>query len=189
MSKAGGSKSVVAPPALYNTPLFIAAAHSFTRHGTGQSLLEAKLRAIDAAPSSVCMETFTFGNSKIGRRFRSVPAAAAERACGLSWMRSDRWGWDATISTNWWRPAGQCAGSMNCAWRRSRSGTTARFFAGWIPNWQRSSCRRGTSAPAARSGAGRACRCAVWSRCWSDPSPRPDLFPRSGTGSSAQSRR
>jgi len=59
-------------------------AHSFTWHGTGQSLLEAKLRAIDAARSSVCMETFTFRNSDIGDRFRDALAAprGAGRACG-----------------------------------------------------------------------------------------------------------
>ena len=57
----------------------MAEAHSFTWHGTGQSLLEAKLRAVDAARSSVCMETFTFRNSDVGLRFRSALAAAARR--------------------------------------------------------------------------------------------------------------
>ena len=52
-------------------------AHSFTWHGTGRSLLEAKLRAIDAACSSVRMETFTFRNSDIGGRFREALAAAS----------------------------------------------------------------------------------------------------------------
>jgi len=51
----------------------------FTWHGTGQSLLEAKLRAIDAARSSVCLETFIFRNSDVGLRFRSALAAAARR--------------------------------------------------------------------------------------------------------------
>lgn len=41
----------------------MADAHSFTWHGTGQNLLESRLRAIDAARSSVCMETFTFRDS------------------------------------------------------------------------------------------------------------------------------
>ena len=57
----------------------MADAHSFTWHGTGQSLLEAKLRAIEAARSSVCMETFTFRDSDVGLRFRSALAAAARR--------------------------------------------------------------------------------------------------------------
>ena len=53
--------------------------HRFTWHGTGQSLLEAKLRAIDEARSSVRMETFTFSSSDVGRRFRDALAAAARR--------------------------------------------------------------------------------------------------------------
>ncbi len=53
--------------------------HSFTWHGTGQKLLEAKLRAIDAARSSVCMETFIFRDSDVGLRFRSALAMAARR--------------------------------------------------------------------------------------------------------------
>ena len=57
----------------------MADAHSFTWHGTGQSLLEAKLRAIDAARSSVCLETFIFRDSDVGHRFRSALAAAARR--------------------------------------------------------------------------------------------------------------
>ena len=54
----------------------MAEAHSFTWHGTGQSLLEAKLRAIHAARLSVCLETFIFKNSEVGHRFRSALAAA-----------------------------------------------------------------------------------------------------------------
>ncbi|MBK8475038.1 MAG: hypothetical protein IPL39_01665 [Opitutaceae bacterium] len=53
--------------------------HRFTWHGTGQNLLEAKLRAIDGARSSVCMETFYFSDSDIGHRFQSALAAAARR--------------------------------------------------------------------------------------------------------------
>lgn len=62
---------------MHNHPADMADAHSFTWHGTGQSLLEAKLRAVDAARSSVCMETFTFRDSDVGLRFRSALAAAA----------------------------------------------------------------------------------------------------------------
>ena len=57
----------------------MAEVHSFTWHGTGQSLLEAKLRAIAAARSSVCLETFIFRDSDVGLRFRSALAAAARR--------------------------------------------------------------------------------------------------------------
>ncbi len=57
----------------------MADAHSFTWHGTGQGLLDAKLRAIDGAQSSVCLETFTFRDSDIGRRFRDALTAAARR--------------------------------------------------------------------------------------------------------------
>jgi len=57
----------------------MADAHRFTWHGSGRSLLEAKLVAIDAARSSVCMETFTFKDSDVGLRFRSALAAAARR--------------------------------------------------------------------------------------------------------------
>lgn len=53
--------------------------HGFTWHGTGQSLLEAKLCSIESAGSSVRMETFTFRHSEIGRRFRDALAAAARR--------------------------------------------------------------------------------------------------------------
>lgn len=66
----------------------MADAHSFIWHGTGQSLLEAKLRAIDAARSSVCMETFTFRDSDIGHRFRSSLAAAARRGVHV-WLIVD----------------------------------------------------------------------------------------------------
>ena len=54
-------------------------AHSFTWHGTGQNLLEAKLRAIDAARFSVCLETFNFRDSDVDHRFRSALAAAPRR--------------------------------------------------------------------------------------------------------------
>ena len=66
-------------PPFHNNLADMADAHSFTWHGTGQSLLEAKLRAIDAARASVCMETFTFRDSDVGLRFRSALAAAARR--------------------------------------------------------------------------------------------------------------
>jgi cardiolipin synthase len=56
-----------------------AARHSFTWHGTGQSLLNAKLDAIAAARVSVGMEVFTFSDSEIGGRFRDALAAAARR--------------------------------------------------------------------------------------------------------------
>jgi cardiolipin synthase len=62
-----------------NHPADMAAAHSFTWHGTGQSLLECKLRAIDAARSSVCLEMFIFRDSEVGLRFRAALAAAARR--------------------------------------------------------------------------------------------------------------
>ena len=39
-------------PPFHNNPADMAEAHSFTWHGIGQSLLEAKLCAIDAARSS-----------------------------------------------------------------------------------------------------------------------------------------
>jgi len=51
----------------------------FVWHGTGHVFLEAKLRAIAAARTSVCMETFTFRDSDIGRRFRDALTAAARR--------------------------------------------------------------------------------------------------------------
>ena len=57
----------------------MADAHSFAWHGTGQSLLEAKLTAIAAAQSSVVMETFIFRDSEIGVRFRDALTAAARR--------------------------------------------------------------------------------------------------------------
>jgi cardiolipin synthase len=57
----------------------MADAHSFTWYGTGQGLLDAKLRAIDTARSSVCLEIFIFRDSEVGRRFRSALASAARR--------------------------------------------------------------------------------------------------------------
>ena len=54
----------------------MAGAHSFAWHGTGQSLLEAKLAAIAATQSSVVMETFIFRDSDIGQRFRDALTAA-----------------------------------------------------------------------------------------------------------------
>lgn len=57
--------------------------HRFTWHGTGRDLLAAKLRAIDSASSSVCMETFTFRDSDIGRRFRGALASAARRGVSV----------------------------------------------------------------------------------------------------------
>ena len=60
-------------------PADLPGAHRFTWHSTGQSLLEAKLRAIDEARSSVRMETFTFTSSDVGGRFRDALAAAARR--------------------------------------------------------------------------------------------------------------
>lgn len=56
-----------------------AVAHRFEWHGTGHNLLEAKLRAIAAAKSSVRMETYTFTDSDIGRCFRDALAQAAQR--------------------------------------------------------------------------------------------------------------
>jgi cardiolipin synthase len=53
--------------------------HHFTWHGTGQSLLEAKLRAIDEARLSVRFETFYFSDSAVGLRFKSALTAAARR--------------------------------------------------------------------------------------------------------------
>jgi cardiolipin synthase len=53
--------------------------HVFTWHGTGQSLLAAELAAIEAAHSSVCMESFAFRDSEIGRQFREALTAAARR--------------------------------------------------------------------------------------------------------------
>jgi phosphatidylserine/phosphatidylglycerophosphate/cardiolipin synthase-like enzyme len=42
-------------------------AHSFTWHGTGQSLLEAKLHAIEGARHYVYLETFTVSDSAVGQ--------------------------------------------------------------------------------------------------------------------------
>jgi cardiolipin synthase len=57
----------------------MAGAHIFAWHGTGQSLLEAKLNAIAEARSVVSMEIFIFRESEIGRRFRDALTAAARR--------------------------------------------------------------------------------------------------------------
>jgi cardiolipin synthase len=57
----------------------MACSHRFTWLGTGQVLLDAKLRAIAAAKSSVCLETFIFRDSDIGQRFRDALTAAARR--------------------------------------------------------------------------------------------------------------
>lgn len=57
----------------------MAGAHSFKWHGTGQSFLDAKLRAIDGAGTSVCLEMFIFRDSDIGNRFRKALATAARR--------------------------------------------------------------------------------------------------------------
>ena len=57
----------------------MAESHIFTWHSTGQSLLEAKLKAIHEAGASVVMETFIFRDSDIGERFRNALAAAARR--------------------------------------------------------------------------------------------------------------
>ena len=66
----------------------MAAAHSYTWHGTGQSLLEAKLAAIANARSSVRMETFIFRDSEIGRRFRDALTVAARRGLRV-WLMVD----------------------------------------------------------------------------------------------------
>jgi cardiolipin synthase len=71
------NRSAVPGPA--SAPAAGAGAHRFTWHGTGQSLLEAKLKAIAHARSSVSMETFTFRDSDIGRQFRDALTAAARR--------------------------------------------------------------------------------------------------------------
>lgn len=54
-------------------------AHSYTWHGTGKDLLEAKRQAIDTARSSVCLETFLWEDSAVGQRFRSALVASARR--------------------------------------------------------------------------------------------------------------
>jgi cardiolipin synthase len=53
--------------------------HSYTWHGTGQSLLQGMVQAIGEAKQSVCLETFTFSASEIGHLFRTALAAAAKR--------------------------------------------------------------------------------------------------------------
>lgn len=63
----------------HTNPADMADAYSSNWHGTGQHLLDAKLRAIAAACSSVCMEMFIFRDSGIGRRFRTALAEAARR--------------------------------------------------------------------------------------------------------------
>ncbi len=72
-------KSFAATALLRENHAAMAAAHLFTWHRTGQSLLEAKLTAIAAAQSSVVMETFIFRDSEIGARFRDALTAAARR--------------------------------------------------------------------------------------------------------------
>jgi cardiolipin synthase A/B len=57
----------------------MADAHNLIWHGTGRSLLEAKLTAIAEARGSVSMETFILRDSEIGRRFRDALTAAARR--------------------------------------------------------------------------------------------------------------
>ena len=71
-------------PPFHNNLADMADAHSFTWHGTGQSLLEAKLRAIDPARSSVCMESFTFRDSDVGLRFR-IPISCDALQQGRPW--------------------------------------------------------------------------------------------------------
>lgn len=66
----------------------MAAAHSYAWHGTGQSLLEAKLAAIAKARSSIRMETFIFRDSEIGRRFRDALTVAARRGLRV-WLMVD----------------------------------------------------------------------------------------------------
>jgi cardiolipin synthase len=56
-----------------------AGGHHFDWHGTGQSLLEAKLSAITEAKLFVSMETFIFHDSDIGRQFRDALTSAAQR--------------------------------------------------------------------------------------------------------------
>ncbi len=60
-------------------PVAGAEAHRFTWHGTGQSLLQAKLDAIAHAQSSVGLETFLFRDSDVGRWFRDALTSAARR--------------------------------------------------------------------------------------------------------------
>ena len=69
----------------------MAEAHCFTWHGTGQSLLEAKLAAMAAAQSSVVMETFIFRDSDIGQQFREALTAAARRGVRVR-LLVDRFG-------------------------------------------------------------------------------------------------
>jgi len=64
---------------LARTPAVGAGAHFFVWLGTGQSLLEAKLKAIAEARSSIEMEMFIFRDSAIGERFRDALIAAARR--------------------------------------------------------------------------------------------------------------
>ncbi len=61
----------------------MADAHRFIWHGTGRSLLEAKLKAIAEARVSVSMETFIFRDSEIGQRFRDALTAAARRGVNV----------------------------------------------------------------------------------------------------------
>ena len=66
----------------------MAEAHSFIWHGTGHQLLDAQCRAIAASQTSVSLETFTFRDSEIGRRFRDALTAAARR--GVRVRRTDK---------------------------------------------------------------------------------------------------
>jgi len=56
-----------------------AGVHRFVWHSTGENLLGAKLKAIAEARQSVCMETFIFRDSDIGRQFRDALTSAARR--------------------------------------------------------------------------------------------------------------
>jgi cardiolipin synthase A/B len=68
-----------AEPGVVRTPASRSGAHFFAWHGTGQSLLEAKLKAIAEARLSVEMETFLFRASPVGQRFCDELTAAARR--------------------------------------------------------------------------------------------------------------
>lgn len=64
---------------LSRPPFAESGAHLFAWHGTGQSLLDAELKAIGEARSSIEMEMFIFRDSPIGERFRDALIAAAQR--------------------------------------------------------------------------------------------------------------
>ncbi len=57
----------------------MAGENDFIWHGAGRGLLAANLQAIDTADFSVCLETFLFRDSEIGRRFRAALMAATRR--------------------------------------------------------------------------------------------------------------